>query len=713
MEIAKKIMVNATFATIVLLSFLLIFEQQLELPAWLQAFGRMHPLLLHLPIGLLLLTALFVFLRRYFEGTSFDLLISFLLHIAVLTASITALMGLFLSREGGYNEQDLLLHKWFGVGTCYLGAALLIVQRRNRIFKASLVVSVVVLILTGHYGAMMTHGENFVLGPLQAKDQEDQLTKDATAFEAVLSPLFERKCSSCHNETKAKGRLVLTSFDHILKGGKSGQLWNVNDIHNSLLMKRLLLPMDDKKHMPPKDKPQLTADELNFVSLWLDAGADTQRKLGEYTESDSLKLLGLKLIADNQQNTETAPNYHFDFVDSEKIEALNNPYRAVFQLAQNEPALQADFFVRQAFDKKNLEELKSIKEQLVAISLAKIPVADEDLKLLSSFKNLEVLNLNNTDVTGNGLSDLKELEQLRSLSLAGTKVTSKSMDVLKSFKNLKKVFIWNTSISAAEAEELRKKYPHILWETGYVPDASEVLQLSAPLMVNEQVLKSGENVVLKASLPGTIIHYTTDGSDPDSVSGKVYEKSIPVAPYQIVKAIAVKKGWKHSTLTEFIIFRAGVKPSRAELITIPDQQYQGEGAETFIDGKKGAPDFFRDPTWIAFRDRPLEAIFYFDRAPVLRSITVSFSKNVGAMTMPPAEVEVWGGEDKDHLTLLQRVKPVQPTDYNNSRIEGVEIKVPAAERKCYKLIAKPLTKLPDFRKSKDKGWLMIDEIFFN
>lgn len=83
------------------------------------------------------------------------------------------------------------------------------------------------------------------------------------------------------------------------------------------------------------------------------------------------------------------------------------------------------------------------------------------------------------------------------------------------------------------------------------------------------------------------------------------------------------------------------------------------------------------------------------------------------MTMPPAEVEVWGGEDAEHLTLLQKVKPVQPIDYSNSRVEGIEIKFPTAKRKCYKLIAKPLTKLPAFRKSNEKGWLMVDEIFFN
>jgi uncharacterized membrane protein len=712
MELVKKILANATFAIVVLFSFLLLFEERLELPAWLQAFGRMHPLLLHLPIGLLLLVALLVFTRKHFENPSFDRLLSFLLHLAVLTASLATLMGLFLSREGGYDEQDLLVHKWLGVATCYVGVALLIVQKKQGIFKATLVVSVVVLILTGHYGAVLTHGEGFLLGPLQQQNAEVHLTENSTAFEAAIGPLFERKCASCHNETKAKGRLILTSLDYVLKGGKSGKLWESKDVSGSLLMKRLLLPLNDKKHMPPKDKPQLTHDELKFVSMWIAQGADTELKLSEYPDDDSLKLLSIR-ISSTAKSTEPKTLYHFDFADPEKIESLNNPYRSVLQVAQNEPALQADFFVRQAFDRKNLQELTVVKEQLVSVSLAKMPITDEDLSLLVAFKNLEVLNLNNTDITGKSLSQLNVLENLTSLSLSGTRVTSETMAGLTDLKKLKKVFIWNTNITVTQAEELRRKYPSITWESGYIPDVREVLQLSAPLMLNEQVLKSGENIILKATLPGTIIRYTTDGTVPDSVAGLIYEKPVSAKTYQIIKAKAVKPGWKSSTVAEFVVFNAGYKPSHAELKTEADERYPGEGVQTFINGKKGAPDFFRDPTWIAFRDRPLEAVFYFDDAPAIQSLIISFSKNVGAMTMPPEEVEVWGGADEQHLTLLKKVKPVQPTEYGISKIEGVEVTFPKSTLKCYKLIARPLAKLPAFRESKDKGWLMIDEVFFN
>lgn len=713
MERFNQVLANLAFAVTVLLTFLVVFEQQLEVPTWLQAFGRMHPLLLHLPIGLLLIVTLLVFLRKNFEGNSFDSVIRFLLHLSVFTAAVTALMGLFLSREGGYDEAYLVPHKWLGVATSYAGTVLILFQRKELIFKISLVVAVIVLIFTGHYGSMLTHGDNFILAPLQAKNSTLEINTDQTALEAVVLPLFDKKCASCHNESKAKGRLILTSYEHIIKGGKSGKLLEVGDPDNSLLTKRLLLPLDHKKHMPPKDKPQLTEDELNFLNLWIAQGADSERKLTDYSENDSLKNLAFKIVSLNQRNEPKQQQYAFDFADVEKVAASNNPYRTVFQIAQNEPALQADFFVRQAFDKTSLEELHVFKEQLVSINLAKMPVTDDDLKLLTKFSNLETLNLNSTDINGSKLSDLQELEKLHSLSLSGTKITAAYAAMLGSMKNLKKVFIWNTAITSSEAKELKKRYPAIEWETGYMPDVKEVLQLSAPLMLSEQVLKPDESIELKASLPGTIIRYTTDGSIPDSVSGKVYVKPIETEPYQVVKAIALKDGWKKSNIAEFIVFRSGYKPSRAELKTSPDKKYPGDGVNTFTDNKKGSPDFFRDPTWIAFREGPLEVIFYFDDLPAIGSITLSHSKTDYAMTMPPAEIEVWGGEDEQHLTFLHKVIPAQPTNYFFGTIEGVELKFPQAKRKCYKIIAKPLQELPAFLKSKEKGWLMVDEIFFN
>jgi hypothetical protein len=56
MKLFQRILSNLSFFIIVMLLFLLFFQNKVSLPPSLQAVGRMHPLLLHLPIGLLVIS---------------------------------------------------------------------------------------------------------------------------------------------------------------------------------------------------------------------------------------------------------------------------------------------------------------------------------------------------------------------------------------------------------------------------------------------------------------------------------------------------------------------------------------------------------------------------------------------------------------------------------------------------------------------------------
>ena len=130
------------------------------------------------------------------------------------------------------------------------------------------------LVLTGHYGAALTHGENFVLEPILKNRVEAVPLEKAMVYEDVIKPIFEQKCTSCHNPEKIKGELILSDPESIKKGGKSGKLFVAGNPQISLLMQRLHLPMEDKKHMPPSGKTQLTADEVVLLSLWVKGQAD-------------------------------------------------------------------------------------------------------------------------------------------------------------------------------------------------------------------------------------------------------------------------------------------------------------------------------------------------------------------------------------------------------------------------------------------------------
>jgi hypothetical protein len=719
MESLKKIIADVVFVVQILIGFILIFENRIVIPPLLQSIGRVHPLFLHLPIGLLLLTVLLFFMRRYFAGAALDPLLDFLLHITALTTSITALMGLLLSKEGTFGADQLAFHKWLGVSLSFLCWILLLFKGRLPVLKPVGVVAVLVLIFVGHFGARLTHGEGFVLAPMETEEPHvARVITDSTAlYTAAIEPIFESKCSGCHNRRKAKGNLVLTSLEGIEKGGKDGPLWKPGDAAHSLIVEKLTLPLEHDDHMPPKDKAQLTEDEVGLISLWIGNGADTGKTLREFEKTDTVRRLADLIIPRYQQlgGAAVQQQYTFAFASPEKIMDLSRPNRSVFQIAKNEPAIQADFFLRDNYDPKYLEELGEIKEQLISLNLSKMPVKDEELSTLRKFSNLETLNLNYTEIKGEGLKSVIGLPRLRSVSLSGTQVTADALSSLGQSKSLKEVFVWNTPVSSEDVAALNNKFPSIRWDFGFVPDEKEILKLSVPLLKNKsRVLSPGEDVILKHNLPGTIVRYTIDGTDPDSVASPLYEKPLTVGDYTVVKAKAYKDGWLSSDVGEFIFFRKKFTPDSVKLLKPASERYKGEGGKTLIDGNKGLVNYYRHPAWIAFKENDLVAEFAFEKQqPSIHNITLSYVRNSYTICMPPHEMQVWAGNDRQNLKLVGKVNPPEGEHPSSPRIEGVSMEIPPGNYKYYRLVAKPLKKLEKGNPKKRDIWLMVDEVFFN
>src|SRR6185503_15644049 len=102
---------------------------------------------------------------------------------------------------------------------------------------------------------------------------------------------------------------------------------------------------------------------------------------------------------------------------------------------------------------------------------------------------------------------------------------------------LKEVFIWNTKISATDVQQLQKQNARIVFNTGYIPDEKEVLTLTPPIVKNEEfVLNENEKIELKNQIPGVAIHYTSDGTDPDSIISSVYNGPLAAKGFTIIKA---------------------------------------------------------------------------------------------------------------------------------------------------------------------------------
>ncbi|HCW08522.1 MAG TPA: peptidylprolyl isomerase [Cytophagales bacterium] len=712
----KVILLNLIFCLQVLITFLLLAGDKIKLPLWLQVAGRLHPLLLHLPIGLAIFFFILILIpkRNYFHQQTLDVITFLVLLLTSLLASLTALFGIMLSLQGDYGSDSLTQHKISSVVLSWLLYLFILnydwLKERRTIFYGVNVFVFALLFFAGHTGSTLTHGENFVFEPLLKEKKESLSKENSSVFQLVVQPVLEKKCFSCHNESKAKGGLVMTSIASFKKGGKHGKEWEEGKPDQSNLIKVIHLPLTHDQHMPPDGKAQLSKMEIDILKFWIQSGANFDINLSALAPNDSLRIIASSVNISKLTTEERI----FTFAAASKgvVDKLNSPFRSVFPLYQNSPALRADFFVAASFDVKALEELSEVEEQLVELNLSRMPVTDKELDIVARFKNLEKLNLNFTKVKSD-LTPLKKLKHLKSLSLSGTEVNSEAINHVLLLPDLKELFVWNTGVVQADQVKLSNQHKNILITWNIFNDDMPI-KLSSPMIVNDGVLKKNEAVILKHVMQGVTIRYTLDGSTPDSLTSEIYKAPIPLPGATQLKARAFKEGWLGSDVFETMCYVEGIKANQMELLSKPDPSYLGEGSKSLMDGRRGTAELFREPSWLGYRDNSFMASFDFGKeAPAIKNIVISYGRNTGSYIFPPEEVQVWVGDNDKDARLLKTIKVPQPTANETAKVDALIIPV-TNTKSYYKLIAKPVAKLPSWHSGKgQKGWFFVDEIFFN
>ncbi|MEZ5044357.1 MAG: chitobiase/beta-hexosaminidase C-terminal domain-containing protein [Saprospiraceae bacterium] len=712
----SRIASNIGFGGLFLLGFLLLFEGSIEIPFWLQPIGRMHPLLLHLPIGILSLLILLPLLKKEIPELAYQQTRGFVIDLGLILSVLTTIMGLFLAQEDGYATDNVSTHKWLAVAFCGSIYALHLLQQhwpqKVVLSNATLGLSFLLMIGTGHVGGEITHGEDFVLSPIRAN--EPAPLDESSLFAAVIKPVLKDKCLNCHNENKAKGDLVMTTSVGLLKGGKSGVLWDLNQPDSSLILQRLHLPISLKKHMPPKGKPQLNQQEIDLLTAWIKEGADMEKKMDAFPTESQFQQLAQPFLAKEMIAATEEPRHTFPPASEATLEKLNGPLRSVYAESLNSPALSAKISVRKYYQPRLLEELLAVKDQLIYLNLTDLPIKDEEIGTISRFVRLEKLILNGTDIKGNTLDQLKSCEKLTSLALSSTAVGPQLQSALDQLSSLKELFVWNTQIDSLVIKEWTERYPQITFYQGFVPDSIEVLKLNPPMLKNEKLLLAkGEKVVIQHNLPGTVIRYTTDGSEPDSLKSLVYTEPIPISGITTIQTKAFRTGWLGSDMASFTIFQEGVKPDSVTLNQPSDGKYRGVGPNTLIDGEKGLASNFQSPLWLGFKKNPLEAVFQFEQAIPISRIVLSYAVNMGSYIMPPEKVEIWGGNEEGSMQKITELRPEQPQAYGPTQVQAFSLDFAPSTYRLFKVIAHPIPKLPPWHNGKgDKAWVFSDEVLF-
>lgn len=717
MKLLKNATVNLLTGLNVFILFFLLYGHRMEIPGVLQVAGRMHPMLLHFPIVFLLTAFVFEAFRNRFsdDRTGMERTVEILLLSGALSAAATVVMGLFLSREEGYSGSTLQWHKWMGVAVSFLSATLwwgYSLKRSRKMLQAAMVVTGGTLLAAGHFGAALTHGENYVLEPVGSPETNTINLTEARVYPDLVQPILKEKCFSCHNPDKAKGQLVMTDTASMLAGGESGKALVAGKSGESLLVERLLLDIDHKHRMPPKGKPQLSETEIALIRAWIDGGADFTATLADIPST------GIKKLASELYGDKETEDYDFGPPDKSLVQQLNTNYRLVVPVAFSAPALDVSFFQRDAFDSPALEELKAVATQVVHLNLSSMPVGDKEADLVSSFPNLRRLNLNYTGFTDKGLESLKHLSGLRSLMVAGTRVSAQGLDALLKSLKLAHIYAWNTSLSKEEADSLMRMHAGLRIDTGSEDDDHTMLQLNAPgLDPGNMFFRQPFSLIIRHPVGGTDLLYTLDGSEPDSAQSSRFREAITVTQNTVVKVKAIKKGWIGSPVQEKSYTRTTYLPDTFSLEHAPHPLHKARGAASLFDLKEGSPDilYASDGNWLGYQGQEFAAELGFANPVALKEIVLSTLLSAKLEAFPPYEVEIRGyGPDGTPEPLI-KLNPKMPS--KDSEVQRNMISCPLNGNKSFTRLTirvRPVAKLPAWHPNAGSpAWFFIDEILLN
>ena len=264
---------------------------------WLsQLFGRLHPMLVHFPIALVLVAAVMELFTIGNFRHSFRSGIRFLVLLGAVSAVLSAGLGWLLVENEGITGTSLDIHRILGIVSAFLAVGLLILLRqidfkatptRIKTFRFFLFLTGIGIGAAGHFGASLTHGEDYLTEvlPFQSAQQDiPSLSVDLASFTQELSldkeillatnvrSIFAHNCYKCHSGAKIEGELRLDEKEFVFAGGENGPIIEPGNPKNSELIRRISLSKNHKDVMPEKGK-LLSKEEIQLLTLWVEKGA--------------------------------------------------------------------------------------------------------------------------------------------------------------------------------------------------------------------------------------------------------------------------------------------------------------------------------------------------------------------------------------------------------------------------------------------------------
>jgi hypothetical protein len=470
----------------------------------IETVGRLHPLIVHLPLGIWILLGIIMILPAA-RRVEMEAAIRLGIRIATISAALAAITGYLLSQSGDYDPDTVNIHQWLGIATAAIGLAAWLLPAWRRILTLS---TCAIMTLAGHYGGVLTHGEGYLFPSSEEKEtaaltvtdtlNTDSIAQQPTAdsnkvavtfrhpFQDEIKPILAAKCESCHSAKKRKGRLRLDTEDFIRQGGKNGQILKPGDAAGSTLFTHLVLPMDDEMHMPPKGKPQPTAHQIQLIRNWIAAGAPFGPV--QVTESKTPSAGIIEPTSQTQVSGPSAPEMSDIPATTVATETMieEDPKLKDNTAELNKLGLSAtiegsgislNFVNLTEVSPEVLTSIETKRQHIISLQLRGMQQTDALLSRLPDMPALRILNLSRSDLTNTGIRSLSKFPNIQKLLLYETAITDESVAAMAPLSKLTELNTWRTGITDSAIRNLKRDRPGLMIETGKLtlkkPDSTQ------------------------------------------------------------------------------------------------------------------------------------------------------------------------------------------------------------------------------------------------
>ncbi len=668
--------------------------------------GNFHPVVLHLPIGAFLFTFL-LFLSQRFLKSNFDPAIRLGLLFSFITSIITSIFGYILRLFGEYDVTLVDRHMWLALATTLMIGIVMYLHKKQRSFNQILscfILSTVFLTITGHNGGSLTHGKDYLKLPT-IESKISVINYDSIhVFNQVISPILDSKCVKCHNTSKSKGSLMLSSVNKIQLGGERGQIIKSSSSINSRLYTYLNLPIDDKMHMPPDGNSQLNENEKELIRMWIDEGANfySYRKISN--DNFSNEIINYLPKRSNYVDPPSKKNL---------IKLVEGNFR-IERISFKSNLIDVKF-TGKTFKQKDFNSLAKVDENIQRLDFSGVNLSQISLNKLKSFENLNYLNLNNTSINSDDLIRFLP-ETITTLIISNNDLKINVFEYLISNPNIKRVFAYNTIDDKETVKQIANNSNNKIFFGISLEEFASNVPLRIPTIKFESKTLFSDSLQIEIikDISNPTYRYSLDGEEPDSLS-LIYKNPITIKKSSKLKIKAFKKGSLPSPTKEINYLKVADKIYDLKLYSLPTDPYSGNNYLT--DNQLGTNNF-SDGNWYGFlkstpnnssKNSSGDLIAEFSISEKVNEIGISCLTAYEAYILYPTKIQLYDiSKNEEKIIYSKEIKQDYNNKYNSKNIFKIPVKSNVSKVRL-KVISNK--KLPVGHPAEgEPAWLFVDEI---